>query len=54
MMSVPANFVEMHKAEVRRTLIRRSSANRPCGKFALMEFSGIRVLRESYSRHYEP
>jgi hypothetical protein len=50
-----------------RTLSRRSSqnasyevfvdgtsANRPSGKFSLMEFSEIRVRQDSYSPLYEP
>jgi hypothetical protein len=34
--------------------IYRIFANRPSGKFALMEFSEIRVRQDSYSRLYEP
>ena len=41
-------------AELLRSLIRRSSANRVSAKFALMEFSEVRVRQVSYSRLYEP
>jgi hypothetical protein len=41
-------------AELLRSLIRRSSANRGSAKFALMEFSEVRVRQVSYSRLYEP
>jgi hypothetical protein len=41
-------------AELRRSLILRSSANRVSAKFALMEFSEVRVRQVSYSRLYEP
>jgi len=41
-------------AELLRRLIRRSSANRPSGKFALMEFSEIRLRQDSYFWLYEP
>jgi len=39
---------------VRGRCILRSSSNRPSRKFALMEFSEIRVRQDSYSRLYEP
>jgi len=41
-------------AELLRSLRRRSSANRVSQKFALMEFSELRVRKESYFRLYEP
>jgi hypothetical protein len=40
--------------ELLGALIGRGSANRPSGKFALMEFSQVRVRQDSYSRLYEP
>jgi hypothetical protein len=34
--------------------INRSSADQPSANFALLEFSGVRVRQDGYSRLYEP
>jgi hypothetical protein len=47
------NCRKLPQDELPRKPIRRSSANRPSGKFALMVFSEVRVRQDRHFRLYE-